>query len=62
VRLADDPASFATAVREEVAGSRDPDLVARRRAAVTADSWQTAAARIAELLAAAQARAGLTVR
>jgi glycosyltransferase involved in cell wall biosynthesis len=62
VRLADDPASFAAAVREEVAGAHDPDLVARRRAAVTADSWEAAAERIAVLLAAAQARAGLTVR
>ena len=62
VRLADHPSSFAHAVREEAAGAHTPDLVAARRAAVAAESWEAAAERVAVLLAAAQARAGLTVR
>ncbi len=62
VRLADDPASFAAAVLEEAPRARDPELVARRRAAVEGESWQAAAERIAQLLATAQARAGLRLR
>ncbi len=62
VRLADDPASFAAAVREEAPLAREPELVARRRAAVEGESWRAAAERIAELLEAAQARAGLRGR
>ena len=55
VRIADDPASFITAIEAALADNA-PEAIAARRTAAAANTWELRVAQIETLLAAALAR------